>query len=196
MKKRNISDNVLRTWNWPARKCITADFIRFPDLVSIIDHFDSPLIHCVLLPGSARKQNHSQTNSHCLPSSGSGSDNSRASFPPSHTHDNLGPGDNDIFLSRWKTPAGPAYFKPSVRPLSARGFHSEADIWSAYFLFFLLPKTHQKRRMLIETYFGCGASLPRANEGDWLGLPWGPPSGPVIAPWCAGEAWKSWSRCV
>ena len=61
--------------------------------------------------------------------------------PSCQAHNNARPPDNDILLSRWKPPASPAYFEPSVRPLSQRGFDSKGHIWSAFFFFFLKPST-------------------------------------------------------
>lgn len=46
------------------------------------------------------------------------------------------PADDDILLSRWKTPVSAAYFKPSVQLLSAHVFDTKVDIWSAIFFFF------------------------------------------------------------
>lgn len=87
------------------------------------------------------------------------------------------PADDDILLSRWKTPVSAAYFKPSVQPLSAHVFDTKVDIWSAIFFF-----SPQKRRMLIETYFTLW-DISSLRKSRWMtGTPVGPLSGHVIAP--------------
>lgn len=114
---------------------------------------------------------------------------------PSHAHNNARPPDNDILLSRWKTPASPAYFEPSVRPLSPRVLDSKGHIWSAFFFllfFFKPPKEVGVNRNLLSLWdvsfqaklrwmTGTPASpaepryWPRRPGGEWIGT------------------WKGWS---
>lgn len=94
--------------------------------------------------------NTNRKHSNKLPISTRGYDNLKDSS--SHAHNNARLPDNDILLSRWKTPASPAYFEPSVRPLSPRVFDSKVDIWSAFFFYSKPPKEVGVNRNLLSLW--------------------------------------------
>lgn len=101
-------------------------------------------------------------------------------------HDsNLLPEDNDILFSRWKTPLRPAYFKPSVHPLSTRVFDSKVHIWSAFF-----PKPLKEANVnwnLLSLWDVSSLRKWRWMTGNPVGLP------PVAPRYCSvAHRWVGW----
>lgn len=100
-------------------------------------------------------------------------------------------GRNDILLSRWKTPASPAYFKPSVftpfththcivRARSRQQRQHLKCIFSS-----TQRRKRRKRRLLIETYLACRISLLQPRKLRWMtGTPVGTPP-PVGSRYCS-----------